>query len=65
MPSLEPLRDAVRLGYHYRRGEYERVVELGEAFLAKHPPRSVIGWGPAYALLALSLAETGQASRAL
>jgi hypothetical protein len=64
VPSLEPLRDAVRIGYHYRRGEHDRVAALGETFLASHPPRTVIGWGPAYALIAMSMAESGQASRA-
>jgi hypothetical protein len=64
VPSLEPLRDAVRIGYHYRRGEHQLVATLGEAFMASHPPRTVIGWGPAYALIVLSMAESGQASRA-
>jgi hypothetical protein len=65
VPTLEPLRDAVRLGYHYQRGEYERVVELGERFMAQHAPQTVIGWGPAYAVIAICMAETGRTRHAL
>jgi hypothetical protein len=65
VPTLAPQRDAVRMGYHYLRGEYGRVATLAEPFLARHPPRSVIGWGPAYALIVICLAETGDRERAL
>ena len=65
VPSLQPLRDSVRIGYHYRRGEHTRVAELGEAYVAKHAPRTIIGWGPTYAIIALSMCECGQAARAL
>jgi hypothetical protein len=65
VPSLGPMRDMVRLGYHFRRGEHEKVVFLGEALLERTPPRSVIGWGPTYATIAMSLIELGQHQRAL
>ncbi|HEX7478670.1 MAG TPA: AAA family ATPase [Polyangiales bacterium] len=65
VPSLEPQRDAVRIGYHYRRGRHERAIELGEAFMAQHAPRTLIGWGPAYGMIAMSMVEHGRASRAL
>jgi tetratricopeptide (TPR) repeat protein len=39
-------------------------VELGDTFLEKHPPRSVIGWGPTYAGIAISLIELGHYERA-
>jgi hypothetical protein len=65
VPTLEPLRDSVRIGYHYRRGEHMRAAELGEAYVAKHAPRTIIGWGPTYSLIALSMCECDQAERAL
>lgn len=65
VPTLEPQRDAVRMGYHYLRGECDRVVELAEPFLLRHAPRTVVGWGPAYAVIVIALAETGQTRRAV
>ncbi|MFT3924956.1 MAG: AAA family ATPase [Myxococcales bacterium] len=52
LPSLEPLRDMVSIGYLARRGELQAAIEQGERFLAQYPPHSVIGWGNAYADLA-------------
>lgn len=65
LPSLAPLRDMVRIGYHARRGEYEGAVELGERFLAQVKPRTVIGWGNAYADIAGAYNGLGQHARAL
>ncbi len=65
VPSLEGHRDAVRIGYHYRRGDHERAVELGEAFMTRHAPRTMIGWGPTYGMIAMSMVEHGLAQRAL
>ncbi|MGD8861610.1 MAG: protein kinase [Myxococcales bacterium] len=61
-PSLQPLRDLCLSAYQYARGQYEEVVRLGEAWQARHPPGTVIGWAQAYmahagALLALGRAE--------
>ncbi len=65
LPSLLPLRDMVRIGYHSRRGEHQLSVELGERFMQAHPPRSVIGWGNAYADIAGAHNGLGQYERAL
>ncbi len=63
-PSLGPLRKLIVIGYHFRRNDLEKTCELGEAFIAEHPPRSIIGWGHGYAALAaahLLLADYGRA----
>jgi hypothetical protein len=65
VPSLIPMRDGIRIAYHFRRGEYARAVELGLVYLAKHPPRSIIGWAGAYAVTALSLVELDEPEQAL
>jgi hypothetical protein len=64
VPSLGPMRDGMRIAYHFRRGEFARAAELGEAYVALHPPRSIAGWAPSYAVTALSLVEAGRAERA-
>jgi hypothetical protein len=64
VPSLGPMRDGMRVAYHFRRGEFARAAELGEAYVAEHPPHSVAGWAPSYAVTALSLVEVGRAERA-
>jgi tetratricopeptide (TPR) repeat protein len=64
IPSLAPMRDMVKMGYHLRRGEYARAVELGESFVDRHPPRSIIGWGAAYATYAAALNQSGQYRKA-
>jgi tetratricopeptide (TPR) repeat protein len=64
IPSLAPMRDMVKMGYHLRRGEYARAVEMGEEFVARHAPRSIIGWGAAYATYAAALNQSGQHRKA-
>ncbi|MET0385620.1 MAG: protein kinase [Polyangiales bacterium] len=65
VPSLASMRDTIQIPYHFRRGEYARAAELGERFVVAHPPRTLVGWGPTYGLIALSLIETGRAEQAL
>jgi len=64
LPSLTPLRDMVRIGYHARRGDSESAIELGEMFLKEYPPHSTIGWGNAYADIAGAYNRFGQYQRA-
>ncbi|MFT3922042.1 MAG: protein kinase [Myxococcales bacterium] len=64
LPSLSPLRDMVRIGYHARRGDHDVAINLGERFLEAYPPRSVIGWGNAYADIAGAYNNAGQYARA-
>jgi tetratricopeptide (TPR) repeat protein len=64
IPSLGPMRDMVKMGYHLRRGEYAGAVEIGEGFVARHPPHSIIGWGAAYATYAAALNQSGQYRKA-
>jgi hypothetical protein len=64
VPSLVTMRDAIRIAYHFRRGEFTRAAELGERYVAEHPPRTVIGWGSTYAAIAMSLVEAGRAPQA-
>jgi hypothetical protein len=60
VPSLAPLRDLLRISYCFRRGEFARAAELGEQFIAVHPPRSIVGWGSGYGITALALIEMGR-----
>jgi tetratricopeptide (TPR) repeat protein len=60
IPSLLPLRDMVKIGYHMRRGETARAIELGAIFVASYAPRSVIGWGTAYSAYAAALNQEGR-----
>jgi hypothetical protein len=64
LASMAPMRDMVRLGYHLCRGEHQRTIELGARFVAAHPPRSVIGWGAAYATYAAALNRRGRPGEA-
>jgi hypothetical protein len=64
VPSLVPMLDSIRIAYHFRRGEFERAVELGERFAAQHPPRTLIGWGSTYSAIAISMVEAGRAAEA-
>jgi hypothetical protein len=64
VPSLAPARDSTRMAYAFRRGEFARAAELGERYIAEHAPRTVIGWGPAYAIIAMAFIETGRAAEA-
>ncbi len=65
VPSLSPMREAIRTAYHFRRGEFARAVEIGQGYVAKHPPRSIIGWATAYAITALALVEIDEPEQAL
>ncbi len=58
IPSLGLHHDMVKVGYHMRRGEHAEAIRLGREFVARHPPRSVIGWGATYSALAASLNHT-------
>ncbi|HEX6243912.1 MAG TPA: hypothetical protein VFZ61_23515, partial [Polyangiales bacterium] len=64
MPSLEAMRDMVRIGHHMRRGENARAIELGAQFVAAYPPRTVIGWGAAYSAYAAALNHEGRHAEA-
>jgi hypothetical protein len=55
IPSLVPLRDMVKIGYHVRRGDQGLAIELGARFVREHPAGSVIGWAAAYAAYAAAL----------
>lgn len=64
VPSMLPMRDAIRIAYHFRRGEVERAADLGEYYVAEHPPRTIISWGAAYAAVGISLVAAGRTERA-
>ena len=64
VPSLGPMRDGMRIAYHFRRGEFARAAELGEAYLARYAPQTVAGWAGSYAVVAMSLVEIGKAQHA-
>jgi tetratricopeptide (TPR) repeat protein len=55
IPALARPRDMLRIGNHVRRGEYARAIELGQEYVAHHPPGSMVGWGTVYAVLAAAL----------
>ncbi len=63
-PALATMRDMVRAGYHYSRGEHARAVELGTEFIARHPPHSIAGWAMAYAVVGAALVELDRAQEA-
>jgi tetratricopeptide (TPR) repeat protein len=65
MPAFANMRDTVRMGYHFRRGDFAAAVRFGEQYMAAHPPFSLIGWASTYAQTALSYIELGQGPRAL
>ena len=64
LPSLEPLRDMVNIGYLARRGELRAAVEHGEHFLETYGPHTIVGWGNAYAELADAHNRLGNHQRA-
>ena len=64
MPSMVPLRDMVKIGYHVLRDEHETAVRLGSEFVAQYRPHSVVGWGAAYAAYAAALNRIGQSQLA-
>jgi tetratricopeptide (TPR) repeat protein len=55
VPALEAVRDMLRIGNCLGRGEHAQVIQLGQAFAARHAPGSRVGWGTVYAALAASL----------
>jgi len=65
VPAFAGMRDTIGLGYQFRRGDFAAVVRQGEAYMKSHPPFSRIGWASAYAQIALSHLELGNAQRAL
>jgi tetratricopeptide (TPR) repeat protein len=65
VPSFSNMRDTVRIGYHFRRGDHAAAVRFGEQYIAAHPPFTLIGWALIYAQVAFSYLELGQAERAL
>ncbi|HKP57246.1 MAG TPA: protein kinase [Polyangiales bacterium] len=65
VPSMGAMRDGIRVAYHFRRGEYAQAAALGTAYIAQHPPRSIIGWATAYGITALSLVEIDEPEQAL
>jgi hypothetical protein len=64
LPSFRPHLHSIQIAYHFRRAEFALAAELGERFVAEHLPRTIVGWGPTYAITALALIEAGHAERA-
>jgi hypothetical protein len=64
MPSLRPHLDSLQIAYHFARGEFKLAAQLGERYVAEHPPHTLVGWGGTYAIGALALIEVGHAERA-
>jgi hypothetical protein len=64
VPSFVHMRDAIRLGYRFRRGDFAEAAELGDSYITQHPPMTIIGWASAYAITALAHVELGQVERA-
>jgi hypothetical protein len=64
VPSFVHMRDAIRLGYRFRRGDFAEAAGLGDTYIMQHPPMTIIGWASAYAITALAHVELGQVERA-
>jgi len=64
VPALASMRDSSRISYHFRRGEFARAAKVGARYVAAYPPHSLVGWAPAYGIIALSYIELGQIDRA-
>jgi len=64
VPALASMRDSARVAYHFRRGEFARAAKLGARYIAAYPPHTLVGWAPAYGIIALSYIELGQVDRA-
>ncbi|HET8934732.1 MAG TPA: AAA family ATPase [Polyangiales bacterium] len=64
-PGFEGMRDMVRIGYHFRRGDNAAAVRFGEAYIKAHPPFTLLGWAATYGMVALAHLELGNAVRAL
>ena len=64
-PALGGGRAAMLLPYHFHRGDYEAAAVAGEEYMRKHPPMTIVGWPPVYAIAALAYAHLGRPARAL
>lgn len=64
-PGFAAMRDTIRIGYHFRRGDHSAVVRAGEAYMQAYPPFAYLGWAITYAQTALSYLELANAERAL
>jgi hypothetical protein len=64
-PDLAPLRDTTLIPYHFRRGDFDAAVQVGEDFMRRFPPMTRIGWSMAYAVVALAHVHLGRPERAL
>ncbi len=64
VPSLTPLRDALRIMYQSRRGNLELAIQYGEEYVAKYPPRTTIGWISGYGSYVAALNAAGQYDKA-
>ncbi len=63
-PSLQPFLDSARMGYLHRSGDLEGARQLGERWIAQHPPKSIVGWAVIHGASALVLNDLGQYARA-
>jgi len=64
-PAFANMRDMVRIGYHFRRGDHAAAVSFGEVYMAEHAPFTLIGWAGTYAMVAMAHLELGNTARAL
>jgi len=64
-PAFAGMRDTIRIGYQFRRGDFAAVVRSTDEYMKAHPPFSRIGWASAYAQIALSHLELGNLEQAL
>ncbi|HTU62273.1 MAG TPA: hypothetical protein VMF89_27630, partial [Polyangiales bacterium] len=64
-PAFAGMRDTIRVGYLFRRGDFAAVVRGADDYMKAHPPFRQIGWASAYAQISLSYLELGDTERAL
>jgi len=64
-PAFADMRDMIRIGYHFRRGDHAAAIRFGEAYIAAHAPFTLLGWAATYATVALAHLELGNTARAL
>jgi hypothetical protein len=64
-PAFADMRDMIRIGYHFRRGDHAAAVSFGEAYITAHAPFTLLGWAATYATVALAQLELGNTTRAL
>jgi hypothetical protein len=62
-PGMEQMHLAIRIPYHFHRGEYELTASAGEQYMRLYPPLERLGWGPIYAITALAHAYLGRPER--